>query len=89
MRADGESIGGYALSNFSASLSEDNWAVSFYIDNLFDKYAFVSARGDKSDIGLALFPEENANGPEISRSYGHYLLSPRKIGLKFTYNFEL
>jgi iron complex outermembrane recepter protein len=89
MRADGESIGGYALSNFSASLSEDNWAVSFYIDNLFDKYAFVSARGDKSDIGLALFPDENANGPEISRSYGHYLLSPRKIGLKFTYNFEL
>jgi iron complex outermembrane recepter protein len=89
MRADGEAIGGYALSNFSASISEDNWAVSFYIDNLFDKYAFVSARGDKSDIGLALFPDENSNGPEISRSYGHYLLTPRKIGLKFTYNFEL
>lgn len=89
MRADGESLPGYTLSNISASLSEDNWTVSLYVDNLFDEYSFISTRRDKGDIGLALFPEQNSNRYDISRNYGHYLLTPRTIGMKFRYNFEL
>jgi iron complex outermembrane receptor protein len=88
-RADGETLPGYALSNVSASISDENWAITLYIDNMFDKYAFSSARRDKSDIGLARFDEQNSNGTEIMRNYGHYLISPRKVGLKFTYTFEL
>lgn len=89
MRADGEALPGYTLSNIGATLSEDNWAVTFYVDNLFDEYSFVSTRRDTSDVGLALFPEQNSNAYNISRNYGHYLLTPRTVGLKFTYNFEL
>jgi iron complex outermembrane receptor protein len=89
LRADGEILPGYSLSNLSASISEDNWAVTLYIDNLFDKYAFTSVRRDKGDIGLATFPDQNSNGTDIQRNYGHYVISPQKIGVKFRYNFEM
>ena len=89
LRADGETLGGYALSNFSATLSEDDWAVTFYVDNLFDKYAITSVRRDKGDIGLARFDEKNSNRPDLQRNYGYYLNSPRQVGVKFTYTFDL
>jgi outer membrane receptor protein involved in Fe transport len=88
-RADGESLNGYTLSNISANLSDNDWAVTLYVDNLFNKYSFVSTRGDLADIGLATFADQNSNRTDILRSYGHYVLTPRTIGLKFTYNFEL
>jgi outer membrane receptor protein involved in Fe transport len=88
-RESGEAISGYGLSNISASISDDDWAITLYVDNLFDKYAFSSVRRDQGDIGLAIAPDTESNRPDIQRNYGHYLVNPRKIGLKFTYNFEL
>jgi len=44
---------------------------------------------DLGDIGLAVAPDVDSNRVDIMRGYGHYLLSPRTVGLKFTYNFEL
>lgn len=29
------------------------------------------------------------NGTELLRNYGHYVLTPRTVGLKFNYQFEL
>lgn len=89
LRQDGEVIPGYAVSNFSARLSEDMWSVTFYVDNLFDKYAYTSVRGNKSYIGMAAFDDMNANRNDLLRGYGHYILTPRTIGLKFRYQFEL
>ena len=89
LRADGETLPGYALSNLNARLSDENWSVTLYIDNLFDKYAFTSVRRDKGDIGLAHYSQQNANGTSIMRNYGHYLLRPRTIGLKFEYSFDM
>lgn len=89
LRADGETLPGYSLSNIAAKLSDENWSVTFYIDNLFDKYAFSAVRRDKGDIGLAKFPEMNSNGTALQRNYGHYLIRPRTIGLNFSYDFTL
>ncbi|MGM0525501.1 MAG: TonB-dependent receptor [Pseudomonadota bacterium] len=89
MRADGEELPGYALSNLSAKISDEDWSVTFYIDNLFDKYAFSATRRDKGDIGLARFPEMNTNGTSIQRNYGHYLITPRTVGMRFKYQFGL
>lgn len=89
LRADGEILPGYSISNFSAKLSDDNWSVTFYVDNLFDKYALTSVRRDKGDIGLAKFSSMNVNRTDLQRNYGHYVLSPRQVGLKFNYQFEL
>ncbi|AWL13232.1 hypothetical protein HMF8227_02783 [Saliniradius amylolyticus] len=88
-RADGERLPGYALSNLSAKISDVDWAVTFYIDNMFDKYAFSATRRDRGDIGLARFPEMNTNGTSLQRNYGHYLITPRTMGVRFKYNFEM
>ena len=89
LRDDGEVLPGYALSNISARLSGDEWSITLYADNLFDKYAYTSVRRDKADIGLAQFPEMNTNGAEIQRNYGYYLLTPQRIGLRFDYMFDM
>jgi outer membrane receptor protein involved in Fe transport len=89
LRADGEALPGYALSNMSARFSEDTWSVTFYVDNMFDKYAYSSARRDQGDIGLAKYPFMNSNGTDIQRNYGHYLVTPRKVGVRFEYLFDM
>ncbi len=82
LRDNGEILPSYALSNISARLSDDVWSVTFYVDNMFDKYAYSSVRRDVGDI-------TTANDPAIQRNYGHYLITPRKIGLRFEYMFDL
>ena len=89
LRQNGEALPGYAVSNFNAKLSDEVWSVTFYIDNLFDKYAYTSVRRDRGDMGLATFASMTPNGTEILRNYGHYVLTPRTVGLKFNYQFEL
>jgi outer membrane receptor protein involved in Fe transport len=72
-----EVLSGYALNNLSAVLSDEQWKVTFYIDNLFDKYAFSSIRGTQE------------SNDDIIRYYGHYLITPRTAGIKFNYLFDL
>jgi outer membrane receptor protein involved in Fe transport len=82
LRDNGEALPGYAISNMSARFSEDMWSVTLYVDNMFDKYAFSSVRRDVGDI-------TTANDPAIQRNYGHFLVTPRKIGVRFEYLFDL
>ncbi|WP_371185762.1 TonB-dependent receptor [Thalassotalea maritima] len=89
LKADGETLPGYALSNISAKLSGDLWSATFYVDNLFNKYAFTSTRRDKSWAGMAKFDEMNYNLPEIERVYGHFITKPRTVGVRFSYLFDL
>ena len=58
-------------------------------DNLFDKYAFTSVRRDRGDAGLATYPEMNVNDPALQRNYGHFILTPMTVGMKFNYQFEI
>lgn len=88
LRDDGETLAGYSLSNLSAKLTGDIWSATLYIDNLFDKYAFTSVRRDKSWAGMSTSGANKAL-PELQRVYAHYTTTPRTIGMKFTYNFEL
>ncbi|MDN4502460.1 TonB-dependent receptor [Alteromonadaceae bacterium BrNp21-10] len=88
MRNNGEILPGYGLSNLSASISGNLWAVTLYVDNLFDKYTFTSSRVDKSYIGIAEYDFEKSNAYDLIRNYGHFVNMPRKVGVKFTYKFE-
>jgi len=91
LRAEGETLPGYALSNLSATISADEWSVTLYVDNMFDKYAFTSTRGSTTSTGIAEFPSEIQNTATVGkvRSYGHYVTAPRTIGLKFNYLFDM
>lgn len=82
LRNSAETLPGYGLSNLSAKISADVWAVTFYVNNLFDKYTYTSVRRDNADI-------TSANGAQIQRNYGHFINRPRTLGLKFNYQFEL
>ncbi|MDX2368719.1 MAG: TonB-dependent receptor [Colwellia sp.] len=84
LRDFGEKIPGYALSNMSARVSGDEWSVTLYVDNMFDKYAYTSVRENKGYITDGV-----TNGADIQRKYGHYLITPRKIGLRFDYMFDM
>lgn len=89
LKADGEVLSGYALSNLSAKVSGDAWSTTFYINNMFNKYAETSVRRDKSWAGMAKFEGENRSLPELQRVYGHYVTKPLTVGIKFNYLFEL
>ena len=52
LRSEGEKLPGYAISNLSATISDDAWSATLYIDNLFDKYAFSASRGSGIDAGF-------------------------------------
>jgi len=84
LRDYGEKIPGYALSNMSARLSGDEWSVTLYVDNMFDKYAYTSVRHN-----VGIITDGVTNGVDIQRNYGHYLITPRKIGLRFDYMFDM
>lgn len=81
-RRDGETLPGYAVSNLTAKLSDYDWSVTFYVNNLFDKYAFVSTRGFEGMV-------TEGNRGDLQRGYSHFLMKPRTVGLKFDYKFEL
>lgn len=85
-RQDGETLPGYAVSNLTAKLSDLDWSVTFYVDNLFDKYAWVSTRAHKGYVGLG---DIEINRTDLQRGYGHYLLRPRTVGVTFSYQFEM
>ncbi|MDG1468663.1 MAG: TonB-dependent receptor, partial [Glaciecola sp.] len=88
-RADGEFVPGFALSNISATIADDSWSVALYVDNLFNKYAYTSVRRDRADLGLGRFESLEPNRVDILRNYGRYVVEPRKIGVKFTYTFDM
>ncbi|GAB3013497.1 TonB-dependent receptor [Bowmanella dokdonensis] len=90
-KADGEALPGYGLSNLSIKLDADEWSVTLYADNLFDKYAYSGTRRDMSWAGMGRYDDRSETRPralpELQRVYGHFLIPPRTVGVKFDYKF--
>ena len=84
--ANGEALPGYAVHNLSASLKDDAWTLTFYADNLLDKYAVTGVRADTAY--LQTVPDINGD-PVTTRRYFNNVLRPRTIGLRATYRFDL
>lgn len=91
LRAEGEEIAGFALSNLSATIADEAWSVTLYVDNMFNKYAYTGARSTPLHTGVAAFPSQIGNPATVGqyRAYGHYITAPRTIGLKFNYLFDM
>ncbi len=85
-KGNGEALSGYAVHNFSASLDLDQWNLSLYANNLFDKYAVTGVRSDTARIQSVA----DINGdPVTTRSYFNNVLTPRTIGIRASYEFDL
>ena len=81
LRAGGETLPAYDLHNVSASISRDDWTLTFYADNLLDKYAVTSVRQTPGHIGRT---EDGFR----SRRYFANVLAPQQAGVRIRYAFE-
>jgi len=79
-RGSGEILGGFTVHNLSATVQDDVWSATLYVDNLTDKFARTGVRADSDFIDtVGLF--------ELRRYY-HNIIQPRKLGLEFRYRFD-
>jgi len=84
----GEVLDGYSLSNISARLSTEDWAVMLYVNNLFDEYSATSVRRSADDVNGSSFDGFfDQNRPDLLRNYGKYVQTPFTVGIKFEYSF--
>jgi len=82
-RADGETLGGYAVHSASAVMHSGAWDVGLYATNLLNKYAETGRRSREAFVQTVA----DMNGDPVHvRSYAHEILRPREIGLKFSYS---
>ena len=81
LRAGGETLPTYDLHNLSASVSKDDWRVTFYADNLLDEYAVTGVRQTPGQIGVT---EDGVR----ARRYFANVLAPRRVGARIRYTFD-
>ncbi len=81
LRAGGETLPAYDLHNVSLAVSRDDWTLTFYADNLLDKYAVTGVRQTPGLIGRT---EDGFR----SRRYFANVLTPRRVGVRIRYAFE-
>lgn len=86
-RGDGLTLPGYAINYARIGLvdSEQNWSVTLYADNIFNKFAEVSARG------TALYNQtvpDAFGDPVYNRRYSTGVMPPRRVGVRFTRTFR-
>ena len=79
LRDFGETLPAYTLHNLSMTLNGEQWDLTLYAKNLFDKYAVTSTRAGREDI-------REVNGFDL-RSYGRFITHPRTVGVQFSYYF--
>ncbi|MBX7496815.1 TonB-dependent receptor [Qipengyuania sp. 6B39] len=83
-RGNGYKIPGFSIHNVAVSAKSDSWSLTLYADNVFNKYAVGGVRGNP-DYNQVL---ADINGdPVYQRTFGEFVLAPRTIGLRMTYDF--
>ena len=80
LRAGGETLPTYDLHNLSASVSKDDWRLTFYADNLLNEYAVTGVRQTPDQIGVT---EDGFR----ARRYFANVLAPRRVGARIRYTF--
>lgn len=79
-RAGGERLPSYVLNRASATYSMDNWELSVFANNIFDKYAITGVSQDLTRYNFE-------NDGVVARYYGRGVISPRTIGVEGRYKF--
>lgn len=83
-KGGGITLDSYSLHGASIGVSADTWAVTLYVDNLFDEFVETGARNTPAYNQVV----SNINGdPVAARSFYTDVLPPRQIGLRFHKRF--
>lgn len=79
-RGFGEKLPGYLLNRASVTYRTPVYELSFFANNIFNKYAVTGVSNDLSRFGFV-------NDGVISRFYARSVLTPRVIGIEGRYRF--
>lgn len=81
-------LDGFVLSNIAVRLGDpgSDWAVTGYVENLFDEYYETGVRG--TSLHNQILSDENG-APVYTRNHFTNVGSPRQIGIRFTKAFGL
>jgi outer membrane receptor protein involved in Fe transport len=63
----------------SVSYETDNYTISLFANNIFDKYAIASIDNDRSRIGV--------NDGVVVRFYRQVVINPRTVGIEGSVKF--
>jgi len=78
-RGSSLTLDSYGVANASAVYDAEKWAVTVYVDNLFDEFAETGVQGTQ-------LSNQFASGASV-RTFLTNVLPPREIGARFTYRF--
>lgn len=78
-RAFGDKLPGYVLHRASVSYETDQYSVSLFANNIFDKYAVASVANDRSRVGL--------NDGVVLRYYKQTVINPRTFGIEARFKY--
>ena len=79
-------VTGAATATLTATFDDGSWSVGLYAQNLTNKYARTGVRSQPDFVQTVA--DENGD-PVRVRYYGHNVLRPREVGIKFSYGFGL
>lgn len=83
-RGSSYTLPSYGTADFSIVYDADNWNATLFVENAFDKFAETGV------VNTPLFNRtvQDINGETVyTRSYRHFILAPREIGIRFKYDF--
>lgn len=80
-RGSSITLSSYGVANTSLVYETDQWSVTGYINNLFDKFAETGAQGDPLDNQIVF-------GGTSHRGFLTHVLQPQTIGVRFRYSFD-
>jgi iron complex outermembrane recepter protein len=78
-RAFGDKLPSYVLHRAGLTYDTDNYSISLFANNIFNKYAVTSVSNDRSRIGV--------NDGVAVRYYKQSVLNPRVFGIEARYKF--
>jgi iron complex outermembrane recepter protein len=79
-RGNSFTLGAYGVANGSVVYDADNWALTAYIDNMFNQYAETGVQGTR-------LHNQTVQGATV-RSFQTTVLRPRTFGVRMTFRFD-
>lgn len=79
-RGGGLTLDDYAVANLSVVYDTEDYSITAYVDNLFDEFAETGVQGTSRSNQTQL--------GATNRSFQTTILTPRQMGVRFTYRFS-
>lgn len=84
-RGSSYTLPGFGVANMSLVYDNEDWSATFFVNNVFNKFAETGAIGTLANIQTVV---DNNGDTVYPRAFSTHILPPRSIGLRFNYKFS-